>query len=130
MSFKNSIFLIYFNHPHLVYLKDFYNKYEGSFTKMTESKNKKSSLFDALYMHSPKMLYAIFNILKSPGSTLVYSNYVEMEGLEMFKVYLAFFGFISLQSYLSIRWMLKKKAVSFLFVIFILYLFNMFLYFI
>lgn len=39
-----------------------------------------------------------------------------------------FFGFISWQSYLSIRWMLKKKAVSFLFVIFILYLFNMFLY--
>ena len=77
-------------------VKDFYNKYEGSFTKMTESKNKKSSLFDALFMHSPKMLYAIFNILKSPGSTLVYSNYVEMEGLEMFKVYLAFFGFILL----------------------------------
>jgi len=33
MSFKNSIFLIYFNHPHLVYLKDFYNKLYGSYFK-------------------------------------------------------------------------------------------------
>ena len=78
-------------------VKDFYNKYEGSFNKMVESKDNKSLLFNALNMHSPKMLYAIFNILKSPGSVLVYSNYVEMEGLELFKVYLAFFGFISLE---------------------------------
>ena len=35
----------------------------------------------------------IFNILKSPGSTMVYSNYVEMEGLQIFKVYLQFFGY-------------------------------------
>lgn len=32
-SFKNSIFLIYFNHPHLVYLKDFYERLYGSYFK-------------------------------------------------------------------------------------------------
>ena len=76
-------------------VNNFYKKYDGSFTNMIESKDKKSSLFDALYNHSPKMLYIIFNILKSPGSALVYSNYVEMEGLQMFKIYLSFFGFTS-----------------------------------
>jgi len=39
------------------------------------------------------MTNIIFNILKSPGSTMVYSNYVEMEGLQIFKVYLQFFGY-------------------------------------
>ncbi len=77
-------------------IEHFMNKYEGSFTKMIENKDKKSELFSALYNYGPKMLYIIFNILKSPGSVLVYSNYVEMEGLQMFKIYLAFFGFISI----------------------------------
>ena len=31
-----------------------------------------------------KNVMIIFNILKSPGSTMVYSNYVEMEGLHDF----------------------------------------------
>ncbi len=75
---------------------NFINKYNASFTKMIESKDKKSALFDALYIHGPKMLNIIFNILKSPGSALVYSNYVEMEGLQIFKIYLSFFGFISI----------------------------------
>ncbi len=75
---------------------DFFDKYEGSFTKMVNNKDKKSDLFNSLYTHGPKMLNIIFNILKSPGSALVYSNYVEMEGLQMFKVYLAFFGFIDI----------------------------------
>jgi hypothetical protein len=73
----------------------FFSKFDGSFSKLNESQ-KKSNLFRAMYKCSPKFLYIIFNILKSPGSTLVYSNYVEMEGLMLFKVYLSFFGFLSL----------------------------------
>jgi superfamily II DNA or RNA helicase len=76
---------------------NFMNKYDVSFTKMVESKDKKSELFYALYNHGPKLLYIIFNILKSPGSVLVYSNYVEMEGLQIFKIYLALFGFVSIE---------------------------------
>lgn len=75
---------------------NFFKKYDRDFKTMVENDNKKSSLFNAFYNHGPKMLEIIFNILKSPGSALVYSNYVEMEGLQMFKVYLSFFGFISI----------------------------------
>lgn len=86
-------------------VKNFFDKYDGSFTNMIsktigsrdpKSRDKVSLLFEAFYNHGPKMLNIIFNILKSPGSSLVYSNYVEMEGLQVFKIYLAFFGFISI----------------------------------
>jgi ribosomal protein L32E len=42
------------------------------------------------------MVTMIFNIFKTKGPVLVYSNYVEMEGLQVFKIYLNFFGYISL----------------------------------
>lgn len=84
------------NHTMTTDIDNFYKKYDGSFTKMVESTDKKSGLFDAMYRHGPKMLHTIFNILKSAGPALVYSNYVEMEGLQIFKIYLAFFGFISI----------------------------------
>ena len=85
------------NHTINTDIKHFFDKYEGSFTKMINAKSdKKSELFISFYNHGPKMLQIIFNIIKSPGSALVYSNYVEMEGLEMFKVYLSFFGFIDI----------------------------------
>ena len=79
-------------------VKDFLEKYEGSFNKMIDSNTKRSSLFTSMYDCSPKMLNIIFNIIKSPGSVLVYSNYVLMEGLQMFKIYLDFFGFISIDN--------------------------------
>lgn len=88
------------NHTLQTDVKNFFDKYDGSFSKMIErtidNKEKVSSLFEAFYNHGPKMLNIVFNILKSPGSSLVYSNYVEMEGLQVFKIYLAFFGFISI----------------------------------
>ena len=46
----------------------------------------KSNLFEALYACSAKFLYVIINILRSPGPVLVYSNYVLMEGLQIFKL--------------------------------------------
>ena len=77
-------------------VKNFFDKFEGSLTKMLESE-KISSVLKIMNDCSPKMIAIIFNILKSPGSTLVYSNYVEMEGLQIFKVYLSFFGYTSLE---------------------------------
>jgi superfamily II DNA or RNA helicase len=74
-------------------IKHFFEKYKGSFTELMNEDNKRSNLLNVLYRCSPKMTNIVFNILKSPGSTMVYSNYVEMEGLQMFKVYLQFFGF-------------------------------------
>ena len=89
------------NHTLQTDVKNFFDKYESSFTNMIKKtietgEDKVSLLFKAFYNHGPKMLNIVFNILKSPGSALVYSNYVEMEGLQVFKIYLAFFGFISI----------------------------------
>ncbi len=79
-------------------VKSFFDNFNGSFTKFYEDVNvKKSDLFRAMYKSSPKMLHIIFNTLKSPGSSLIYSNYVDMEGLQILKIYLSFFGFIAFE---------------------------------
>jgi superfamily II DNA or RNA helicase len=54
---------------------------------------KHSKLFIELHKCSAKLIYMILNILTSTGPVLVYSNYVMMEGLEIFKVYLKYFSF-------------------------------------
>ena len=74
-------------------VKVFFNKYNGKFSNFMENEKKKSSLFEILYQCSPKMITSIFYILKSPGSVLFYSNFVNAEGLQIFKLYLQFFGF-------------------------------------
>jgi len=58
-----------------------------------QTEKKKSGLFEALYSSSAKFLTIIINILRSAGPVLVYSNYVLMEGLQIFKIYLKYFGF-------------------------------------
>jgi superfamily II DNA or RNA helicase len=69
-------------------------KYEvEDFTKFIEGSKKKSELLIALHNSSAKMTYMIFNIMNSPGPVLVYSNYVVMEGLQIFKIYLRYLGF-------------------------------------
>ena len=77
-------------------VKKFRTEYDGSFTKFWEGEKQKSKLLIALYNCSPKFIRIIFNILKTKGTVLIYSNYVEMEGLQMFKIYLSFFGFIGI----------------------------------
>ena len=39
------------------------------------------------------MTAIIFYSMRSKGPLIVYSNYVKMEGLQIFKVYLKYFGF-------------------------------------
>lgn len=84
------------NHTLQTDIDNFFNKYNGSLTNLLDS-GKISNVLRIMNMCGPKMVAIIFNILKSPGSTLVYSNYVEMEGLQIFKVYLSFFGYVSLE---------------------------------
>jgi len=74
-------------------IKIYKTKYDGSFTKFHDEEKIKSKLYEALYNSSPKMTIIVFNILKSKGPVLVYSNYVEMEGLQILKIYMEFFGF-------------------------------------
>lgn len=79
-------------------VKNFHTKYDGSFTSFLQSEKKKSSLFNAMQNSSPKFVRIIFNILKTKGTVMIYSNYVEMEGLQLLKIYLNFFGFIDIDS--------------------------------
>jgi len=73
-------------------LNTFKNKYNKNYDEFLKN-SKKSSLFKELYKCSAKYINCIFKILVSPGPVLIYSNYVLMEGLEIFKIYLEFFGF-------------------------------------
>ncbi len=84
----------------------FKNKYNKEFADFVKNETKKSSLFVAMHDCSAKMLNIIFNIVISPGPTVVYSNYVLMEGLEVFKVYLSFFNYYS---YMKTKKLVKGK---------------------
>lgn len=64
-----------------------------NYSEFIKNDQKKSSLLMALHNSSAKMTYMIFNIMNSHGPVLVYSNYVVMEGLQIFKIYLKYFGF-------------------------------------
>jgi len=74
-------------------VQKFMTKYDNDFERFHQEEQTKSRLYEAMYTSSAKMLNIVFNIMMSPGPTVVYSNYVLMEGLEIFKVYLKYFGF-------------------------------------
>ena len=65
----------------------------NSFDVFLEKDDKKSELLKTMIMCSTKFVNVIFNVLKSKGPVLIYSNYVLMEGIDMLKVYLKYFGF-------------------------------------
>lgn len=58
--------------------------------------NKTSNLMMVMYMCSAKMLLIVLKIMAAPGPVLFYSNYVMMEGIQIFKIYLKYFGFSGL----------------------------------
>jgi len=65
-----------------------------TFEEFLEKDKNKSEVIKVMLMCSTKFVNIIFNLLKSPGPVLIYSNYVLMEGIDMLKVYLKFFGFM------------------------------------
>jgi len=71
-------------------------KYKKDYGEFVKNEKKKSGVFDELHKCSAKFLHVIFNIIRSPGPVLVYTNYVLMEGLQIFKIYLKYFGFTSM----------------------------------
>lgn len=70
----------------------FVNKYKYNYDDFFEDKQK-SDVFNALHSSSPKILRLIFTSLISPGPIIIYTNYVIMEGLQIIKIYLKYFGF-------------------------------------
>ncbi len=77
-------------------IKTCVEKYEGNFSEFNKSNEQKSGLYTEMHKCSAKFLCIIFNIMKSPGPVLMYSNYVLMEGIQIFKIYLKYFGFSAL----------------------------------
>ena len=71
-----------------------FKKYE-SFEEWVSKDKNKSDLIKKMMISSNKFTNIIFNIFKSKGPVLVYSNYVLMEGIDIFKIYLKYFGFNS-----------------------------------
>jgi superfamily II DNA or RNA helicase len=73
---------------------NFKKNYENkSFQDFDKNETKKSNLYKAMHKCSAKFLNAMFNITRSSGPVLVYSNYVYMEGLQIFKIYVSYIGF-------------------------------------
>lgn len=77
-------------------VKKFHEKYNDVYIDFHKNESKKSNLYTEMHKCSAKFIYAIFNILRSPGPVLVYTNYVLMEGLQIFKIYLKYFGYMNL----------------------------------
>ena len=72
------------------------NEFNNVLTAYMKSNSQKSKLLLELYKLSPKFVRIIFNIKKTKGLILIYSNYVIMEGLEILKFYLHLFDYISI----------------------------------
>lgn len=73
-------------------IKTFKTKYKMKFVAFWRDA-KKSKLLEAMYASSCKMTAIPFYLMRSSGPVIIYSNYVKMEGLELIKVYLKYFGF-------------------------------------
>jgi hypothetical protein len=84
------------NHTLLDDINKINNEYNNFITTYLKSSNVKSKLLLELYNLSPKFIRIIFNIKKTKGIVLVYSNYITGEGLEMFKYYLKLFNYINI----------------------------------
>ena len=70
-------------------------KYKGSVDKYIEDHKFKSKLIESMYKCSVKFLYISLSIILSKGLSMVYSNYVNMEGIQMLKQYLKYFDFVN-----------------------------------
>lgn len=71
----------------------FKTKYKYKFAEFWKGHKNKSTLLKILYSCSCKMTAMIFYMMRSKGPILAFSNFVKMEGLEIFKIYLSCFGY-------------------------------------
>lgn len=74
-----------------------FSKYE-SWEEYWTKEQSKSELIKKMYECSAKFVNIIFNVMKSQGPVLIYSNYVLAEGLDLLKIYLKYFGFDSFKN--------------------------------
>ena len=73
----------------------FKKKYNYDYGKFWKEYKDKSSLLKEFHKCSCKITAMIFHSFSSKGPLVMYSNYVRMEGLEIIKLYLKYFGYVS-----------------------------------
>lgn len=73
--------------------KKYVEVYNRDYNRFITEEKEKSNLLTAMYNCSSKILCMIFKMLESKGPILVHSNYVKMEGFDIIKIYLKYFGF-------------------------------------
>lgn len=95
------------NHTIFQDIDKFKTKYNGDFKKFNENEKNKSLLYDSMHKCSAKFVNLIFNIMVSKGPVLIYSNYVNMEGLQILKIYLKFIGFYD---YMNLEYRNRYKS--------------------
>lgn len=71
----------------------FKTEYSMKFIDFWKKYKNKCKLLNAMYSCSCKMTAIIFYMMRSKGPILIYSSFVLMEGLQIFKIYLKYFGF-------------------------------------
>jgi len=80
---------------HTIYddLNAFINEYKTNYDDFFNKYKNKSELFGAMYTSSPKILRLVFTAMTTKGTIMIYSNYVIMEGIQIMKLYLKYFGY-------------------------------------
>jgi superfamily II DNA or RNA helicase len=71
----------------------FKTQYSMKFIEFWKNHKTKCKLLKAMYSCSCKMTAILFYMMRSKGPVLIYSGFVLMEGLQIFKIYLKYFGF-------------------------------------
>ena len=71
----------------------FKTDYSMKFVEFWKNHTNKCKLLKVMFSCSCKMTAMLFYMLRSKGPVLVYSSYVAMEGLQIFKIYLKYFGY-------------------------------------
>ena len=68
-------------------------QYKKKYLEFWEGHKDKSKLLTTLHECSCKMTAIPFYIMRSKGPVVIFSNYVKIEGLEILKIYLKYFGY-------------------------------------
>lgn len=74
-------------------IETFKKKYKYKFKEFWKNHTNKSSLLEAMHKSSAKFTALLFYSLRSAGPIIIFSNFVKMEGLQIIKIYLSYFGF-------------------------------------
>jgi superfamily II DNA or RNA helicase len=74
-------------------IKVFKEKYNMKFKTFWKKYDNKSNLLIALHTCSCKYVASLFYSMRSIGPLYFFSNFVKMEGLEVLKIYMSYFGY-------------------------------------